>query len=82
MLWPPGENLEEMLESHELRRDTFGDVELPFSVAVFSDVLIFGKLGLLGMVFVDEGVSAACALPFCVDFGSLTEVGEAGWDFE
>ena len=89
MLCAPGENLEEMLESHEFRRDVFGDVErffgrLPFSVTVFSDELLLVKLGRLGIVFGGVGVcSAVCPLPFCVGLDSLTgEIGGAGCDFE
>ena len=72
-----------MLESHELRREGFGDGEFPFTIVVFSeDEPLFGKLGLLSMVFGNEAVSSGCEFPFCVDLGSLIEVGEAGWDLE
>jgi hypothetical protein len=65
-LCAPGEeeNLEDMLESHEFRRDVFGDVETffgttaPFSVTVFSVELDLEKLGLC-IDFGDEGGCSA-----------------------
>jgi len=59
------ENLEEMLESHEFRREVFGDVEtflgttVPFSVTVFSEELLLVKLGLC-IVLGDEGGCSTC----------------------
>jgi hypothetical protein len=82
------ENLEEILESHEFRRE-IGDggcfPTLPFSVAVFSDDALRAKLGLgVGIGLGLEGASTGLPLPllfglpfpfvfpFCANFCSLS----------
>lgn len=82
----PGEeeNLEEMLESHELRRDGDGDGEpllggFPFNVGVLSPFeLLLVKL-VLGDSF---GECSVCAAPLCGVCGSLFfDAIDIGFDF-
>jgi hypothetical protein len=87
------ENFEDILESHEFRRELPSDggcfPTLPLSVAVLSEEPLLAKLGLgVGIGFGLEGVSTGIPLPFvfpfpfpvCAKFGSFSGFVTTGGD--
>lgn len=73
------ENLEEILDSHEFRRELLGEGDpdfdiLPFTFIVLSVDPLRAKPGrLVGIDFGAEGCSAGCAFPLCAVFISFSD---------
>lgn len=81
------ENLEEILDSHEFRRELLGEGDpdfdmLPFPVPDLSVDPLLANPGLLfGIVFGADGCSAGCPFPLCATFTSFSDalLPRTGW---